>query len=103
MSIYRVATPEVPPVGSVQGLPGVIHVRFAPSEGAAKKFRRELAEKNALKLDEVKYEPIDMKGGKAGFIAYMNAFHAQAPASYEPAGYDKPAPKKAAKKAAKKT
>jgi hypothetical protein len=103
MAIYRVATPAVDDVHAEQGgNTGIVHVRFAPSEGAAKKHRRELAEAHGFKLDEVKYATIDAKGGKAGMIAYLNAFHAQAPAGYSPAGYSKIAVKKVAKAKAKK-
>lgn len=97
MAIYRVATPATPP-GPDDAKEGVVHVRFAPSEGAAKKFRRELAEQHGFKLAEVEYAVIDLrKGGKAGFIDYLNAYHAQAPGGYKPEGYPK-----AAKKAKKK-
>lgn len=106
MTIYRVVTPPVNKLDGEQKLvSSAVHVRFAPSEGAAKKFRRELAEAHGFKLNEVRYAGIDLKTGKAGFVAYMNAFHAQAPADYVPAGYPKAeTPAKAAgkKKAAKK-
>ena len=87
MTIYRVATPLVTDADSQ----GVIHVRFAPNEGAARAFRRELAEAHSFKLDQVIYKPIDVHPGKAGLVAYLNAFHAQAPAEYVPAGYPKAA------------
>jgi hypothetical protein len=101
MAIYRVATPEVSTSNGAPDVPGIVHVRFAPSEGAAKKFRRELAEEHGFKLDEVKYAPVDAKGGKAGTIAYLNAFHAQAPAGYVPAGYPKISVARVKKPAAK--
>ncbi len=95
MTIYRVATPPVTDADPQN----VIHVRFAPSEGAARAFRRELAEAHGFKLDEVRYAAIDMKTGKAGLVSYLNAFHAQAPADYAPLGYPKAeAPAKKSKK-----
>ena len=101
MPIYKVVTPAVKDEETGQR---VQHVRFASAEGAAKKFRRELAEAHDFKLAQVEYAPIDLKGGKAGVIAYLNAFHAQAPADYEPVGYPKaePAKKTPAKTSAKK-
>lgn len=105
MSIYRVTTPPMTSVVN-EISSRIVHVRFAPSEGGAKQHRRELAEAYGFKLADVLYAPIDLKPGKAGFIEYMNAFHAQAPADYKPAGYIKaakaPAKKAAVKKKAKK-
>jgi hypothetical protein len=72
--------------------------------GAAKAFRRELAEACGFKLNDISIEETPIKTGKAGTIAYLNAFHAQVPASYEPTGYPDvaSAKKKAVKKPAKK-
>ena len=98
MAIYKVFTPEIE---------GVVHVIHAPSMGAAKAARRGFAEGFSLKLNDVEIVEAEIKSGKAGTIAYLNAFHAQVPATYTPTGDPKsvsprtPA-KKAAKKAAKK-
>jgi len=90
MTIYRVATPPVDKLDGDQKLvDSIVHVRFAPSDSAARKFRRELAKMCSFKLDDVSISTVDVKLGKTGFIAYMNAFHAQAPAGYSPAGYAK--------------
>ena len=97
MAIYIVKTPEVE---------GVVHVIHAPAMGAAKAARRGFMEGFGLKLDQISIEEAEIRTGKAGTIAYLNAFCAQAPASYVPAGYPKaeaaPAKKKAVKKPAKK-
>ena len=75
--------------------------------GAAKAARRGFAEGFSLKLNDVEIVEAEIKSGKAGTISFLNAFHAQVPATYAPTGYPKsvsprtPA-KKAAKKAAKK-
>lgn len=100
MAIYRIVTPPVPFVGGLDG-EQVRRVAFASSEGGAKAIRRAFAEAHGLKLQEVEYAPIDLRPGKSGFIDYMNAFHAMAPASYEPEGYPKVGVKKV-KKPAKK-
>ena len=90
MSIYRVATPASPAKK--------IHVAFGSSEGAARAARRELAEAHGFKLGDVAYAPIDLQPGKAGLIAYLNAFHAEVPADYVPAGYAKEAAKSGKKR-----
>lgn len=108
MSIYRVVTPGTTAGAAGDGTVRVRHVRFAGAMGAAKSARRELSEMTGEKLQNIEIEEVDAKGGKAGFIAYMNAFQTQLPADYEAPGYpkeekaDKSAAKKAAKKPAKK-
>ncbi len=94
MSIYRIATPP----DAAEN----VHAAYAPSEGAARAARRELSEAHGHKLLEITIAPIDLLPGKAGLIAYLNAFHAEAPASYVLTRYPKAAAKKPKKKKSKK-
>ena len=49
-------------------------VAFAPSQGAASKLRRELAEQHGLRpLKDLDIEPIDIPTTKAGVIEWLNA------------------------------
>lgn len=103
MSIYRIATPPVPQEGDGGGGAQVVHVRFAPSERLAKAARRELAEEHELKLNEIEYSEVDIRRGKSGVLEYLNAFHTQAPANYEPPGYPKGGPSTPERKKRSKT
>ena len=68
-TIYKVKTV---PCDSEDGQ-NVVHVVWAPSEGAAKKARRELAEKYGLKpLKDVNYEVVSMPTSKVGAIEWLN-------------------------------
>ena len=70
--IYKVKTW---PVANKAGIEEV-HVAWASSEGAAKKARRELAEKHGLKpLKEVDYASVDIPTSKAGIIQWLNENH----------------------------
>lgn len=72
--IYRVATVEAQGEDDVAPIVH-IHVRWASSEGDAKKARRELCDKFELKLAEVTYELIEFPTDKAGLIAWLNEHH----------------------------
>lgn len=66
-TVYKVSTDVQVAEGNVFG------VAWASSEGAARKARRELAEKHGLKpLKEVEYEAVDVPTSKAGIIDWLN-------------------------------
>src|ERR1039458_10503616 len=94
MAIYKVVTPAVfPGIDAAQakatGIGGVVHVRYAASSGAAKHHRMDLMEAFNLKRADIDITEADVHKGKAGLIEFLNAFHAQVPASYRPVGYAK--------------
>ena len=92
MAIYKVVTPPVE---------GVVHVLHTPSMSSAKAARRGFMEGFGLKLNDITIEEAPVNRGKTGTIDYLNAFHAQLPATYVPAGH-KPKATAAKKKARKK-
>ena len=88
MAVYKVTTPAV----AVEGAGDVSHVAYAGSSGAAKRARKAFAEAHGFKLNDIEITEAPTRSGKSGLIAYLNAFHAQVPATYKPAGYeDEPA------------
>jgi len=89
MAIYRIAVPTTS---------GMTYVAWAPSGGAAAQERRRVAEEHGLKKGDATVETIDLRPGKAGLIAYLNAFHACVPSTYVPAGYVKSGAKAKKKK-----
>lgn len=69
--IYKVKTVEVD---------GKIHVKWASSEGAARKAKKELAEEHGLRpLKDVSYDQVDVPTSKAGIIEWLNEHHAVEP------------------------
>lgn len=71
-TVYKVKTD---PVENDDGV-SEVHVAWASSDGAAKKARRDLAEKHNLKpLKEVDYEAVDIPTSKAGIIEWLNENH----------------------------
>jgi hypothetical protein len=62
-SVYKVASAAVN---------GIVSVRWASSEGAAKKARRELMEELDVSLGEVKIESLDVPTSKGGIIGWLN-------------------------------
>jgi len=56
-----------------EGSDQVFGVAWASSEGAARKAKKELAEKYGLKpLKDVEYETVDVPTSKAGIIDWLN-------------------------------
>ena len=55
---------------------GVVHVKWASAEGAAKKAKRELAEEHKLRpLKDVSHEAMDIPTSKGGLIDWLNEHH----------------------------
>lgn len=94
MTIYRIATPEIGGGSQAEGdyTPPIIHVRFASSNKGVRAAKRELAEAHEVKANSLEVTEVDVRRGKAGLIEYLNGFHAQVPAGYEPEGYTTKAP-----------
>ena len=51
---------------------GLLQVRWASSEAAAKKFRRELMEELDINLNEVTMATVDIPTSKGGIIDWLN-------------------------------
>lgn len=68
MRIYKVST--------IKLKSGITAVAWAPAEGKAKKLRRELAEAHGLRpLKDVEIVAVDVLGGKAGLLQWLNENH----------------------------
>jgi len=66
-TVYKVKTIEVE---------DQVHVACASSEGAARKAKKELAEKHGLRpLKDVSYDTVDVPTSKAGIIKWLNENH----------------------------
>lgn len=65
--VYKVTTVPVE---------GKVHVKWASSEGAARKAKKELAEEYGLRpLKDVSYENVDVPTSKSGIIDWLNSNH----------------------------
>ena len=68
MRIYKVST--------IKLATGIAAVAWAAAEGKAKKLRRELAEAHGLRpLRDVEITAVDVPGGKAGLLQWLNENH----------------------------
>lgn len=69
-AVYKVVTV---PVAKGEGFLKQRHIAWASSDAAAKKARRELADKHGLgPLKDVAIETIDVPTSKAGIIEWLN-------------------------------
>ncbi len=73
-SVYKASTKNR--VGSDEG-GGFIAVKWASSEGAARKAKKELCEEHGLKATGADYEQVDVPTSKAGIIDWLNENHKQ--------------------------
>lgn len=65
--VYKVTTVPVE---------GKVHVKWASSEGAARKAKKELADEHGLRpLKDVSYENVDVPTSKGGIIDWLNEHH----------------------------
>ena len=69
--VYKVTTAPVD---------GKVHVKWASSEGAARKAKKELADEHGLRpLKDVSYDNVDVPTSKGGIIDWLNENHAVEP------------------------
>jgi len=91
MAIYRVKSIPVD---------GVVHVRYASSDAAARKEATAIREAHSLGKSDVTTDTVTPASGKAGLIDWLNREHSQLPEGFVA---EKPAkPAKAAKAGKKK-
>lgn len=58
-----------------------VHVKWASSEGAARKAKKELADEHGLRpLKDVSYEQVDVPTSKGGIIDWLNENYTSEPA-----------------------
>lgn len=66
-TVYKIQTKENCPPGS-----DTKPTKWASSEGAARKAKKELCEEHGLKANGADYEAIDVPTSKAGIIDWLN-------------------------------